>query len=35
MVNLYVKLIRMGRKTIDDVPELWREQVREALGEEG
>lgn len=31
MVNLYVKLIRMGRKTIDDVPELWREQVREAL----
>ena len=31
MVNLYVKLIRMGRKTIDDVPELWREEVREAL----
>lgn len=33
MVNLYVKLIKMGRKTIDDVPELWREAVREALGE--
>lgn len=34
MVNLYVKLIRMGRKTIDDVPELWREKVREALEEQ-
>lgn len=34
MVNLYVKLIRMGRKTIDDVPELWREAVREALRNE-
>ncbi len=31
MVNLYVKLIKMGRKTIDDVPELWREEVRKAL----
>lgn len=35
MVNLYVKLIRMGRKTIDDVPELWRAAVLESLGEEG
>ena len=35
MVNLYVKLIRMGRKTIDDVPELWRAAVLEARGEEG
>ena len=34
MVNLYVKLIRMGRITIDDVPALWREAVREALEEE-
>ncbi len=33
MVNLYVKLIRMGRMTIDDVPELWRDAVRAALGE--
>jgi hypothetical protein len=33
MVNLYVKLIRMGRKTIDDVPELWRDAVIAALGE--
>ena len=31
MVNLYVKLIRMGRKTIDDVPELWRDAVIAAL----
>ena len=33
MVNLYVKLIKMGRKTIDDVPELWREAVIAALEE--
>lgn len=33
MVNLYVKLIRMGRKTIEDVPELWRDAVQAALGE--
>lgn len=31
MVNLYVKLIKMGRKTIDDVPELWREAVEKLL----
>lgn len=33
MVNLYVKLIRMGRKTIEDVPDLWRDAVQAALGE--
>lgn len=33
MVNLYVKLIRMGRMTINDVPELWRDAVIAALGE--
>ena len=33
MVNLYVKLIKMGRKTIDDVPELWRDDVIAALEE--
>ena len=33
MVNLYVKMIRLGRKTIDDVPPLWRDAVRAALGE--
>lgn len=31
MVNLYIKLIKMGRMTIDDVPELWREAVATAL----
>ena len=31
MVNLYVKMIQLGRKTIDDVPPLWREAVRAAL----
>ena len=34
MVKLYVKLIRMGRMTIDDVPELWRDAVRAALEDE-
>lgn len=31
MVNFYVKRILAGKMTIDDVPELWREKVREAL----
>lgn len=31
MVNFYVKRIRKGLMTIDDVPERWREEVREAL----
>lgn len=31
MVNLYVKLIKMGRMTIDDVPALWRDAVASAL----
>jgi len=31
MVNLYVKRIRAGLMTIDEVPERWREAVREAL----
>ena len=34
MVNLYVKLIRLGRKPIDDVPELWRDAVIAALEEQ-
>ena len=33
LVNLYVKLIRMGRKTIDDVPSLWQAAVAAALEE--
>ena len=31
MVNFYVKRIRAGKMTIDEVPEKWREQVREVL----
>lgn len=32
MVKIYVALIEKGLKTIDDVPEKIREQVRTALG---
>lgn len=28
MVKLYAKQIRLGKITIDQVPEKWREQVR-------
>lgn len=31
MVNFYVKRIRAGKMTIDQVPELWRDAVIEAL----
>ena len=31
MINFYVKRIRSGKMTIDQVPEKWREAVREAL----
>lgn len=33
MVNIYVRKIKAGEMTIDDVPERWREAVREKLGE--
>ena len=33
MVSLYVKRIRAGLMTIDDVPIRWREAVRKALEE--
>ncbi len=33
MVNIYVRKIRAGELTIDDVPVRWREKVREALGD--
>lgn len=32
MVNIYVRKIRNGEMTIDEVPERWREAVREKLG---
>ena len=35
MVELYVKLIKAGRRTIDQVPEQLREEVRQALENEG
>lgn len=31
MVKFYVNRIRAGKMSIDQVPELWREAVREAL----
>ena len=31
MVRIYVRKIRAGEMTIDDVPERWREEVRKAL----
>ena len=34
MVQVYVDLILNGEKTIDDVPEIIREQVRKALEEQ-
>ena len=33
MVKIYVRKIRAGEMTIDDVPERWREAVRKALEE--
>lgn len=33
MVKIYVRKIRAGEMTIDEVPIRWREAVREALGE--
>jgi hypothetical protein len=34
MVNLYVKRIKAGLMTIEDVPHRWQEAVREALENE-
>lgn len=31
MVKIYVRKILAGEMTLDDVPERWREKVREAL----
>lgn len=31
MIKLYVKKIRAGEMTIDEVPKKWREEVRNAL----
>lgn len=31
MVKFYVMRIRMGKMTLEEVPERWREAVRQAL----
>lgn len=31
MVNFYIKRIRSGKMTINEVPEKWRKAVEEAL----
>jgi len=33
MVKIYVKMIKNGEMTLEEVPTRWREQVREALEE--
>ena len=33
MVAVYVRMIKAGKMTIDDVPLRWREEVRKALEE--
>lgn len=33
MVRIYVRKIKAGQLTINEVPERWREAVREALAE--
>ena len=33
MVNIYVRKIRAGEMTLEDVPVRWREKVREALSD--
>lgn len=33
MVNIYVRKIRAGEMTLEDVPARWRDKVAEALGE--
>ncbi len=33
MVNIYVRKIKAGDMTLEDVPARWHERVREALAE--
>ncbi len=33
MVKIYVDLIRAGQMTLEQVPEKWRKEVRQALEE--
>lgn len=34
MVNVYVNLIKKGLRTLEQVPEVWREEVRKQLEEQ-
>lgn len=34
MVAIYVRWIKAGRMRVEDVPEMWREQVVKALSNE-
>ena len=31
MINFYVNRIKQGKMTLEEVPEKWREQVREKI----
>lgn len=31
MAKIYYRQVKAGKRTVDEVPELWREQVREML----
>lgn len=33
MVKLYLRKVKEGKMSIDEVPVLWREKVRKELGE--
>ena len=33
MVNIYVRWIKAGRMTVEQVPEHWQKAVRAAMGE--
>ena len=35
MENIYVRRIKAGIMTIEDVPEIWREKVKQLLEQEG
>lgn len=35
MIAIYARWIKAGRMQLSDVPEVWREKVREALKDEG
>ena len=35
MVKIYVRRIKAGIMTIEDVPDIWREKVKQLLEQEG